>query len=99
VTLVAVVAIGVVVGEVWLLAEAQRHLNRPLRWSGPAVALSPYGALLLHGLVLLGLALTLRPLPLPAEIKALLVAAGGVAGSFSLAWLLMSRCPRLARIL
>ena len=34
-------------------------------------------------LVLIGLAVVLQPLPLPAEIKALIVAGGGVAGSFA----------------
>jgi hypothetical protein len=54
---------------------------------------------MLQGLVLIGLAVVLRPLPLPAEIKALIVAGGGVAGSFALAWLLLSRVPGVARIL
>ena len=39
---------------------------------------SAYGAFMLQGPVLLGLAIALRPLPLPAEIKALLVAGGGI---------------------
>lgn len=60
---------------------------------------SAYGAFLLQGFVLIGLALALRPLGLPAELKAVLVAAGGVAGSFALAWLLVSRVRWLARIM
>jgi fucose 4-O-acetylase-like acetyltransferase len=88
-----------VFGPVWLLGVAQRHLNRRLRWASPAVARSSYGAFMLQGLVLIGLAVVLRPLPLPAEIKALIVAGGGVAGSFALAWLLLSRVPGVARIL
>jgi hypothetical protein len=35
---------------------------------------------------------------LPAEVKALLIAAGGVAGSFALAWLLVSWVPVMSRI-
>lgn len=88
-----------VFGPVWLLAEAQRHLERRLRWSGPAVSRSAYGAFMLQGLVLIGLAVALRPVPVPAELKALIVAGGGVAGSFALAWLLISRVPGVARIL
>jgi hypothetical protein len=48
---------------------------------------------------LIGLALLLRPLPRPAEVKALIVATGGVAGSFALAWLLINRVPVVSRIL
>jgi hypothetical protein len=33
----------------------------------------------------------MRPLGVPAEVKALMVAALGVAGSFALSWLLVSR--------
>lgn len=87
-----------VFGSVWLLGAAQRHLARPLHW-GEALGRSAYGAFLLQGFVLIGLAVALRPLGLPAEAKALLVAAGGVAGSFALAWLLVSRVPWLARII
>jgi hypothetical protein len=48
--------------------------------------------------VLIGLMIALRPLGVPAEIKALAVAGLGVAGSFGLAWLLVTR-TRLGRIL
>ena len=49
--------------------------------------------------MLIGLAIALRPLPLPAEAKALIVATGGVVGSFALAWLLISRVPEVRRVL
>jgi hypothetical protein len=88
-----------VFGSVWLLGVAQRHLDRPLRWVGPVTSRSAYGAFMLQGLVLLGLAVALRSLPLPAEVKALIVASGGVVGSFAFAWLLISRVPGAARIL
>jgi len=88
-----------VFGPVWLLSVAQRRLDRPLRWTGPAVSRSAYGAFMLQGIVLIGLALALRPVPFPAEVKALLVAAGGVAASFALAWLLISRVPGVRRVL
>jgi hypothetical protein len=40
----------------------------------------------------------LRPIDLPAEAKALVVASAGVAGSFALAWMLVHRTP-LRRVL
>ena len=88
-----------VVGPVWLLAFAQRHLDGPRRWARPAVSRSAYGAFMLQGYVLIGLAVALRSLPLAAEVKALLVAGGSVAGSFALAWLLITRVPGVGRVL
>ena len=88
-----------VFGPVWLLGVAQRRLNRSCRWARPVISRSSYGAFMLQGPVLIALAIALRPLPLPAEVKALIVAAGGVAGSFALAWLLVSRVPGVRRIL
>lgn len=88
-----------VFGPVWLLGEAQRRLDRPLRWIGPAVQRSAYGAFLVQGLVLIGLAVALRPAALPAEVKGLAVAAGGIAGSFGLAMLVLRRVPGAARVL
>jgi hypothetical protein len=88
-----------VFGSVWLLSVAQRHLRRPLRWAGPAVRRSAYAAFILQTPVLIGLAVALRPLPLPAEIKAPVVAVGAVVGSFALAWLLVSRVRAVRRIL
>ena len=88
-----------VFGAVWLLAVAQEHLDRDFRWAGPAVKRSAYGAFLLQGPVLIGLALALRLVPLPAEFKALIVAAAGVVVSFGLAWLLIRRVPGVDRVL
>lgn len=88
-----------VFGPVWLLGASQLHLDRPLHWIRPAVSRSCYGAFLVQGLVLTALAVALRPVPFPAEVKALVVAVGGVAGSFALAWLLVSRVRLLQRVL
>lgn len=88
-----------VVGPVWLLAEAQRHLDRSLRWAGPAASRSAYGAFMLQGYVLIGLAVAARWLPVYAEAKALLVATGSVAGSFALARLLIAHVPGVRRVL
>ncbi|MEV4703293.1 acyltransferase [Actinoplanes sp. NPDC049316] len=88
-----------VFGPVWMLGAAQRHLGVPLRWAGPAVARSSYGAFMVQTPVLIGLAAALRVVALPAEAKAVLVAAGAVVASFWLAWLLISRVRGVARVL
>lgn len=92
-------SVVVVFGPVWLLGVAQRLLDRRLRWVGPAVVRSAYGAFMLQGVVLIGLAVALRGVPVPAEVKALVVAGGGVVGSFALAWFLISHVRVFARVL
>lgn len=87
-----------VFGSIWLLRLAQRHLDRPMPLGRP-LARSAYLAFLLQGFVLLGLAVAMRWVPAPAELKALTVAVLGLAGSFGLAWLLISRVPGLSRVL
>jgi Acyltransferase family len=84
--------------SLWLLGFAQRHLNRRPGPLGRAMARSAYAAFLLQGVVLIGLMIALRPIGVPAEVKALAVAILGVAGSFALAWVLVSR-TRLGRII
>jgi Acyltransferase family len=96
-TLAAIEGPLAVGASVWLLGLAQRRLNRA-RGLRRALARSAYGAFLLQGVVLIGLMIALRPLAVPAEIKALAVAGLGVAGSFGLAWVLVTR-TRLGRIL
>lgn len=83
---------------IWLLALAQRRLDRRPDQVGHALARSAYAAYFAQGTVLIGLAVALRSVELPAEVKALTVAASGVVGSFALAWLLVTR-TRLGRIL
>ena len=78
---------------VWLLGTAQRHLGRAPGRRGRALARSAFAAFILQGPVLVGLMLALRSIGLPAELKALVVAAAGVTVSFALAWLLVSRTP------
>ena len=84
--------------SVWLLGLAQRRLSRRPGPLGRAMARSAYGAFLLQGVVLMGLMIAMRPVGLPAEIKALTVACLGVIGSFGLAWVLVTRSP-LGRII
>jgi glucan biosynthesis protein C len=91
-------AVLVVFGPVWLLDLARRRLGRPLPW-GEQLGRSAYGAFMLQGVFLLGLAVLLRPVPFPAEVKAVLVGVGSVAGSFGTAWLLIQRVPGVARVI
>jgi glucan biosynthesis protein C len=87
-----------VFGPVWMLGVAQRLLDRPIPW-GPQLSRSAYGAFMVQTLFLIAIALLLRPVPLPAELKALLVAAGGVVTSYWFAWLLINRVPGVGRVL
>jgi len=84
--------------SVWLLAVAQQRLDRWPGRLGSAMSRSAYAAFLLQGVVLIALMIAVRPVGVPAEVKALTVAGVGVAGSFALAWLLVSRTP-LGRVL
>lgn len=86
-----------VFGSVWLLSVGQRRLIRPLP-HGRALGRTAYAAFIVQTPVLIGLALALRLVGVPAEVKALLVAAGGIVGSYALAWGL-TRIPGLRRIL
>jgi hypothetical protein len=82
---------------VWALGVAQRRLNRRPGPFGRAMTRSAYAAFILQGVVLIGLMIALRSAGLPAELKALGVAGLGVALSFGLAWLLVSR-TRIGRV-
>jgi hypothetical protein len=88
-----------VFGSVWLLDLAQRRLGGERRWAGPDVRRSAYGAFIVQTPVLLGIAVLLRALALPAEVKAIVVAVGGVVCAFAFARLLISRVPFAARVL
>jgi hypothetical protein len=87
-----------VFGSVWLLAVAQQRLDRRVRW-GPELSRSAYAAFIIQTPVLIGFAVAMRPAALPAEVKALLLAAGAVVACFGLAWWLVSRVRPLARVL
>jgi hypothetical protein len=96
---VSLESVLVVFGSLWLLSGAQRHLDHGFAWAGPRVSRSAYGAFMVQVIPLIGLAFALRPVPLPAELKALALAVASVAASFALAWLLISRVPGLRRVL
>jgi fucose 4-O-acetylase-like acetyltransferase len=97
--LIAAMAEGViaVTAPIWILALAQRHLNGTGRLRR-AMARSSYAAFMLQGPVIVGLEVALRPTELPGEVKALVVASLAIAGSFALAWPLVTRTA-LRRIL
>lgn len=81
-----------VAAPVWVLSFAQRHLNG----SGPlrrAMARSSYAAFMLQGPVLVGIELAMRPVSLPGDAKAVIVAILAIAASFALAWPLVTRTP------
>ncbi len=80
----------VVSGSVWLLGLAQQHLNQRGRFA-EACSRAAFPAFVIQGPILILLALALRPLAAPAELKAPLVAAGALVTSFWLAWRLVSR--------
>ncbi|MGZ4684810.1 acyltransferase family protein [Oryzihumus sp.] len=84
-----------VCGPIWLLAKAQArlHFNGP-QWR--RAGRGAYTAYLLQAPVLLGLAVLLRPVPVAAEVKALVVAVGGVLLCFDVGSLLVRR-TRLGR--
>jgi Acyltransferase family len=86
----------VLAGSLWLIGLAQRRLTG----QGPfaeGLARSAYVAFVVQGPILLGLATALRPLDLPAEVKAPLVGAGAIALSFAIGWYVTSRRGASAR--
>ena len=85
-----------VFGSLWLLRLAQRKLRRETAFR-TKMARSSFAAFILQGPVLIVLAVAMRPLPLPAEVKAPVLAAAAIAGCFFLGWLLVAR-TRVGRI-
>jgi hypothetical protein len=86
-----------VAASIWVLAFAQRHWDRAGR-TARAMGRAAYAAFMFQGLPLIVAALAIRAFGVPLEVKALLVAAGGIAGSFALGWTLVTR-TRLGRIM
>jgi hypothetical protein len=79
-----------VAASIWVLAFAQRHGDRAGR-TGREMGRAAYAAFMFQGLPLIVAALALRTFDVPLEVKALLVAAGGIVGSFALGWILVTR--------
>ncbi|GAB3448163.1 acyltransferase family protein [Actinophytocola sediminis] len=80
----------VVTGSLWLLGLAQRHLTQHGKLA-KACSRAAFPAFVIQGPVLILLALALRPIDMPAEVKAPLVAAVALVASFYAGWLLVSR--------
>ncbi|MDP3894070.1 acyltransferase [Nocardioides sp.] len=94
--LAAFEGILVVFGSLWLLRFAQLRLSgeRPFM---SRMARGSFAAFILQGPVLIIIAVALRPLPLPAEVKAPVVMVAGIVACFGLGWLLVTR-TRVGRI-
>jgi hypothetical protein len=86
-----------VAASIWVLAFVQRRWDQAGR-TAREMARSAYAAFMLQGIPLILFALALRAFEVPLEVKALVVAVGGIAGSFGLGSLVVSR-TRLGRIL
>jgi acyltransferase-like protein len=82
--------------SLWAIGYFRRRFNH-LRPLPRLMAPSAYGAYILHPPVIVGLALAIQPLPMPAEFKFMALLVAGVAGSFGLA-ALVSRAGPIARI-
>jgi hypothetical protein len=80
-----------------VLAFFRRHADRERRRTRP-MARSAYGAFVLQAPVLVGIALAMHPLALEPEVKFLVLAAGGVIGSFAAAWLVIALWTRASRV-
>jgi ABC-type spermidine/putrescine transport system permease subunit II len=81
----------------YLIGWFREHWTR----QGPllrGMASAAYGAFIIHPPVIVGLALALHQIGIPAELKFLLLLAGGVAGSFGITALVM-RIPAVARVI
>lgn len=75
-----------------------RHRHNRLRPLARRMAPAAYGAFIVHPPGIVGLALAIQRVPVPAELKFVCVLAGGVAGSFWLA-ALAARVGPIARII
>jgi hypothetical protein len=82
-----------VCASVWLLAAAQRWLDRPMGRCWRTCSRSAYAAFVVQGPVLVALALVLRPVAAHAEAKAVVVAGLGLLVSFALGLLLVRLRP------
>jgi hypothetical protein len=94
---IACEAVLAVFGAVWMLGVAQRF-DRPYRWTAP-LGRTAYGAFIAQTPVLLAGAVALRPLAVPAEVKALVLLVVSVPAAFGLAHLLLRGVRPLRRLL
>lgn len=78
--------------SLWLIELVRAHLHRARPWL-QALARGSLGAYVLQSAVLVPLALAMHPWVVPAELKLLLLATGGVVGSFALSLVLTVWLP------
>ena len=83
--------------SLWAIAYFHRRHNH-LRPLARRMAPAAYGAFIVHPPVIVGLALAIQRVPVPAELKFACVLTGGIAGSFGLAALAAHVRP-IARII
>jgi hypothetical protein len=94
----AVEGLLTITGSVWFLGVAQNRLAR--RFFGDRVLnRAAYGAFMVQTVFLLGVAVLIRPLAVPAEVKAVVVATVAVTCSFAAAHLLIRWVPGVGRLL
>jgi acyltransferase-like protein len=86
-----------VCGSMWLLGFFRRHVHSMLPL-GKQLIRSYYAAYVIQAPVIMGLALALRTLDMPAELKFLLVAPLGIVASFTLAYYFV-KLPGVGNIL
>lgn len=94
--LASIEGVLVVAGSLWLVGLAQRRLTGQGAFA-EGLARSAYVAFVVQGPILLALATAMRPLQLPAEVKAPVVGAGAIALSFAIGWVVTSRRGASAR--
>jgi glucan biosynthesis protein C len=70
--------------SLWAVGHVRDHEASYFRPLVRRMAPAAYGAFIVHPPVLVGLALAVQPLPVPAELKFATVLSAGVAGSFGL---------------
>jgi glucans biosynthesis protein C len=83
--------------SLWAIGYFRHHHNH-LRPLARRMAPAAYGAFIIHPPVIVGLALAIQEVPVPAELKLAFVLTGGIAGSFGLA-ALAARARPIARII
>lgn len=86
----------VVSGSLWLLGLAQRRLTQQGHLA-VVCSRAAFPAFVIQGPILILLALALRPLDAPAEVKAPLLAIMALVGSFWLSWRFLTRGTKPTR--
>lgn len=81
----AIEGILAVAGPMWLLGYFRRHVNFMVPM-GKQLIRSYYGAYVIQAPVVMGMALAIRGLTIPTELKFLVVAPLGIVASFTLAY-------------